>query len=159
MTYNKFVKVHPDFYTPIPLVDSDEDPDNVVQKQAVHTHKIPIPIVADEPIHTIVLPSRATGWRSYDLTLGAPAVKILNEDTRRKRAILLVTDNAGSSAGARIGQSQAEAQSGYGFILGLASGVTNRVSSQLEYTSYTCVWATAITASCVISVLNEQWAL
>jgi len=136
-------------YTPIPVVDLDEEPAEIVQ-----TTK---PGSIAEPVKTTRVPSRATGWHSYDLVLGAPAVQVLSEDHRRKRAVIIVSDFAGASAGARFGQSQSEAGGDRAFIMGLRSGTTNRVSDPIEYTSYTGVWATAITAACTVSIFNEQW--
>jgi len=152
-------------YEPIRIIAEDqipaeiigEDHTTAVQNTAITAGKQVVPTVQIEAVRTHPLPSRATGWKSYTLTLGAAPIKILDEDRRRKRAVIFANDVNLASQGVRLGQTQAEAASPYAFQLIIINGAAFVNSQPLEYTSYTQVWASAIVASCVVSVLNEQW--
>lgn len=145
------------------IADFDNTPGEVLQEQEYDPAKVPpIPVVICEPARTVTLPSKSGGWRQYDLTVGT-SQRVLDRDPRRRRAIIQVSDAAGASAGALLGGSEAEGTSDYAFLLATtSSGNTTfdtATSYLLEVTSMDEVWASASGASCVLSVMNEQWAL
>lgn len=110
-------------------------------------HKVPVCL--EDPVRVQELPAKSAGFRSVDLTVGK-AVKILERDPRRKRAVILPYDPAGASKGAFIGVDQQAALSPYAAMIPLGT-------SGIELTTFDDVWASANTAGCSITVINEQW--
>lgn len=144
------------------LPEFKNKPGEILQEQECDETPIPpIPTVITDPVHTLELPTRSGGFRQYTLSTTS-AVKILDRDPRRKRAVLTVFDTAGASNGVLLGNTQAEAQSSYAALLplpgpGIAAG--NVAFGPVELTMSDEVWASASGESCVISVINEQWSL
>src|ERR1044072_2642921 len=93
----------------------DNPPKEVLQEQEYDSAKVPpIPTILCEPARTVSLPARSGGWRRYDLTVGT-AVRVLDRDPRRARAVIPVWDSAGASTGAIRGGSEPEGTSGSAF--------------------------------------------
>lgn len=143
------------------IPEFDQSPGDILQEQESYEIKTaPIETVICEPVRVLQLPARSGGFRSYDLT-STQAVRVLDRDPRRKRAVLQVFDTAGVSTGARLGGTQAEGLSENAYLLGLPGpGIAagNVIGATLEITNMDEVWASAVGEACTLSVLNEQWA-
>lgn len=121
----------------------DPDMDDLLQEEEQAAAMTPIPVVAEGPVRTQALPARSAGMRTYDLTRAA-AVRVLDADPRRRRAVLQATGGS-----YRLGGSQAAAQHG---------GATITDGVMLTLTTCEEVWATAAWDDTALSVINEQWA-
>jgi hypothetical protein len=146
--------------TPIPNLD--EHPATIVQEELdIGAAAEPLRVVTINPVQVQVVPARAAGFFQYSLTTTA-AVRVLERDPRRKRAVLIAHDNtdAGTAHGVFLGGSQAEALSPYAFELGFITRGTGLGASSgpMEITAIDEVWASAAIADCILSVMNEQWA-
>lgn len=139
----------------------DPTPADIGQTEAGHLAPLPpIPVTAVDPVRVQTLPSRQGGFIRRTLAVGT-AVRILDTDPRRRRAVLLVFDTAGASDGAILGTTQAQAVSALSFLLPLPGpniAASNVSSVPFEITSTGELWASAAVAVCDISVMNEQWA-
>jgi hypothetical protein len=127
------------------MSDLIPDTDDVLQEEAAPVPMTPIPVVAEGPVRVQELPARSAGWRTYDL-LPTEAVKVLEADPRRRRAVIQATGDA-----IMLGGSQAGATAGARFGAGVL----------LEITTCDEVWARSVTtppAACTLGVMNEQWA-
>lgn len=138
----------------------DQAPGDILQEQEPYEANVPpIPTVVCEPVRTVALPARIGAFAQFTLSTTVP-IRVLDRDPRRKRAVITLFDTAGASDGAVLGGTQAVSLNN-GFLLplpgpGIAAG--NVASTMLEITSVDEVWATALTAACTLSVMNEQWA-
>lgn len=143
------------------IPEFDQSPGDILQEQEAYPAATdPIPTIVCEPVRSITLPAKSGGYRNYALTT-TESIQVLGRDPRRKRAVLQVSDQEGESAGAFLGGTQGEALTGNAFLLALpgpAIAATPVVSTTLEITSMDEVWASALTADCTLSVINEQWA-
>lgn len=119
--------------------------DDLYQDEPTSMPMTPIPIVAEGPVRVQLLPARSAGMRTWDLVDGV-AVRILDADPRRRRAILQAV-----GASYRLGSTQATAG-----ITGAGAQFTDGVV--LELTTADEVWAAGAGGATVLSVLNEQWA-
>ena len=142
--------------------ETDPRPAEILQDEVTDPSTLfkPLPVTVVDPAPVRPMPTKVAGWIRYDLAVGA-ATRILSEDLRRKRAVISVWDTAGASDGAVIGGSASVATSDRGFLLGLSGpniAAGNTGPSIIEYTASDEVYASALTAACVVSVLNEQWA-
>lgn len=141
--------------------ETDPTPPEILQDEVTAPAPLPpLPTTVVDPVRIQNVPAKAAGWFTFDLAVGT-ATRILGEDPRRKRAVICVWDTAGASDGAILGGSQAAAVSDRGFVLGLVGAniaAGNVGPSMIEYTALDEVWASAKTAPCTASVLNEQWA-
>lgn len=145
---------------PPELDNLEQTPEDVVGVVVEDVSAIPpLRITAADPLRTLALPAESGGALNRDLaTTGA--TKILDRDPRRKRAVIVLFDTGGTSDGAFIGGTQAEANSDLGFLLPLfgpniAGG--NVASIAFEVTSMEELWARAFTAACKCSVWIERW--
>ncbi len=109
---------------------------------------INVPVTVDGPIQVHQLPARSGGRRNWT-GFNTAAIRVGNDDPRRKRAVLLVY-SATATDYVTIGTTQNEADSGYGFRL--APGIP------LEITDQEAIYARSNAAAVVLSVLNENWA-
>lgn len=142
--------------------ESDPTPPEILQDEVTDPSKVfkPLPVTVVDPAPVRLMPTKVAGWARYDLAVGT-ATRILSDDTRRKRAVISVWDTAGASDGAILSGTQAGATSDRGFLLGLTGpniAAGNTGPSIMEYTASDEVYASALTAACTVSVLNEQWA-
>lgn len=145
-----------------PIGEFDQAPADINQAVDDQVANVPpILVTLSDAARTVQLPARNGGYRTYQLSTTAPT-KILDQDSRRKRAIVALFDTGGTSGGARISGTQAGASAESASFLyglngpGIAAG--NVATAPLEITSMEEVWALAIDAACTCSVLNEQWA-
>lgn len=146
---------------PAELVETHNAPADVVQTIDDEIAAVPpLPVTVTDPARVILMPAKSSGWTQIPLTTTA-AVKILDRDPRRKRAVLSLFDTGGTSDGAVLGSTQAEAGSPYGFLLPLmgpniaAGNVAS--AAMMEITAVDEVWAQAQAAACIVSIYNEQW--
>ncbi len=119
----------------------------------------PIAVAQQGPVRTQDLPSKASGYKTYDLNT-TTAVKILGQDPRRRRAVLIVADKNGVSRGAALGGTQAQAQESVGANIPLyGTGISSSYSHPpVELLQSDEVWAIACGATCTVTVISEQWA-
>lgn len=146
------VDVSPD---PPDIVQADDTPD--YEREPLPLRPIPVCLDGDPVVRTREMPAVSGGWSRYDLALNAPAVMVLARDPRRKRAVLAAANTAGTPSSVGLGSTQAEAMSDRAFLLTVTAN-SNVTPHDLEVTHTGEVWAAAVTASVVLSVLNEQWA-
>jgi len=103
-----------------------------------------VPVDIKGPVRTQELPAHTSGSRSYSfLATDTGARKVLNEDPRRKRALLIGT------AIFRFGFSQQEADAS---IAG-----TWPLGVPLELTTEDQVWARPDSGAATITIVSEQW--
>jgi hypothetical protein len=144
--------------TPIPITELDEPAADVELITATPAHIPPLPVVIDGVARVVQVPSMSAGWTRRNLAIGGPAVKILGNDPRRRRAVIHLVGFAGGLIG--IGSTQAEAASDVGFLAGLTGTAADVASWTLETSSTDETWAANLGATVVTaSVYNEQWAL
>ena len=141
------------------IPEFDQTPGDILQEQEDAYNTTPVPTVICEPVRSIILPARIGAFTQHTLSTTTP-IRVLDRDPRRKRAVITLFDTAGASDGAVLGGTQAVSLNN-GFLLpfpgpNIAAG--NVASTVLEITSVDEVWATAMTAACTLSVMNEQWA-
>lgn len=126
------------------LADIDDERDTVDQlDQAKYTHPA-VPVRITEPVAVQPLPT-VDGQDSYWNLDTATAVKVLNQDPRRSRALLCADTNA-----VWIGTDQTAVQSGRGFRV--------PVGEMVELRNTRRWYARAVTATAGLAVINEQWA-
>ena len=106
-----------------------------------------VPVNVKGPVQVHQVPARSAGSRSW--TGSGSAFRIGNDDPRRKRALVLLYSSVATDF-AWISTTQNEVDSGYGFRL--------PVGVPLEITHQEAIYARLNSATCVISILNEQWA-
>jgi hypothetical protein len=145
-----------------PIGEFDQAPEDINQAVDDKIANIPpISVTVSDPARVIEMPARNGGMRTYDLSTTVPT-KVLDFDSRRKRAVVSIFDTAGASGGARLGPTQASVSAPSGsFLYGLAGpGIAagNVANAPLELRNMEELWALAIDAACTCSVLNEQWA-
>jgi hypothetical protein len=115
--------------------------DDVLQEEEKAAPITAIPVTVEGPARVQQLPTRSAGMRTFDLTL--TAVKILEQDPRRRRAVLQAVGDS-----IMIGPTQAAASAGATFTDGVV----------IELTTCDDVWARATSTTAKLGVINEQWA-
>ena len=145
-------------------VDTAPDPDSIVQdgdphegREPVPMRPIPVALHGDPIVRVRELPTVLGAWSRYDLLVNAAALPVLGRDPRRKRAVLMAVNTAGTPSSVILGGTQAEASSDRGFLMSVTAN-SNVTPVQIEITHTSEVWASALTANITLSVLNEQWA-
>jgi hypothetical protein len=138
----------------VEYTDSIEtDTDDVVQTEA-EPSLTTIPVTVEGPTRTQELPAKASGMRLVTLTTNVPT-RILGNDPRRKRAILIAFPLAGETVpGITIGTSRNEVTSPYSAFI----PVVNGMSHQLVLTASDELWVMANNDNTRVSVIAEQWA-
>ena len=111
------------------------------------TAPIRVPVSVEGPVQVHQLPARSAGSRTW--TGNTNALRVGNEDPRRKRAVVLLYSTVATDY-AWISTNQNEVDSGYGFRL--------PVGIILEISHQEAIYAKLSSATCVLSILNEQWA-
>lgn len=134
------------------MPEFDPTPAEINQTENVATVPIPpLPVTVVDPIPVRDMPAVSSGWQAYDVPLTtSPAVRVLGRDPRRKRALIVAVDLAGTTGRMQLGGTQAEAGSDRATIW--------PINTPLEITGSDEVWASARTAVITVSVINEQWA-
>lgn len=126
------------------VADIDAPRDTVSQlEQEKYTHPA-VPVRITEPVAVQPLPTVDAQDSYWDLDALA-AVKILNQDLRRSRALISCGTND-----VWIGTDPTAVQAGRGFRVPVGQVVQLRNSRRW--------YARAVTATATLSVINEQWA-
>ena len=142
--------LHP---TPVPELDTDVS--EIIQTQS----EVVLPTIGvrvEEPAPVQIMPALFGAWRRHDLLLGGAAIQVLGHDPRRRRALLLAVNTAGTPSSVGLGSTQAQAGSDRAFLLSVTAN-SNVTPVQLEITHVGEVWAAAVTANITLSVLDEHW--
>lgn len=118
----------------------------------------PVTVELDGPIRADVqqLPAQSGGFRSYAVAAGT-AVRILDQDPRRKRALVIAHDTTNTCTGVVLGTTQAEGASSISAVLPLQGNTTSAVSPVLELTLQDEIWASTVAGTATVTVINEQW--
>jgi hypothetical protein len=123
-----------------------------------------IPVRVEGPVLTDELPTNST-YRRVVLAGGDPAVRIVNQDPRRKRIVMWMIPVGAGVDTVCIGSTRGQADSFSGAILASPNAVT-----RYEFSDRGELWAktgdigssgvyviNASTAECVLSIVEEKW--
>ena len=127
--------------------------EDVLQDEDYTGPAVTVPVCIEGPVRAKTLPTHMRGLRSVAVAdrsaAGSRAVRILDGDPRRSRAVLQIP----TSESLRLGTTRADAEGEYAFVL-IGNATT---AEKLEIHSCDEVWGIGVDGAFNVSVLNEQW--